>query len=548
MSLLESGKSHALRLGTMIDCSRNAVMGVEAVKQWIDITSDLHYNTLLLYMEDTYEIEGEPYFGYKRGRYSKAELKEMDRYARAHNMEVIPCIQTLAHLNALTRWPAYEKHFDMEDILLVGDPEVYGLIDKMFQTMAECFSSRTVHVGMDEAHMLGRGRYLDKNGLQDGKQILLSHIRKVSDIGAKYGFKLLMWSDMFYELASGKGYLDSTGDKNLLEYAKNQLPANVELVYWDYYSNDVQHYNKMMAEQQKLSETLWFAGGLWSWCGFAPHNGYSLRVTASAVEACRQNGLKNIFFTLWGDDGGECSRWAMLPALYYAAETARGNFDQQSIAEGFRQKYGIGWEDFMTLDLPGTPGGMAQFICNPDKYLLYNDCFTGLLDSTLSGEEAQSYAACAEKLYPLTKNGRWGYLFQTQYRLCRVLAKKADLGIRTRRAYRQGKESLSPVVEDFRQVEDELERFYEAFRYQWFRENKASGFDVQDIRLGALIQRIKSCRARLEAYMAGEIDSIEELEVEVLDFEGGPEWAQKPVRYNQWGNMVTANVLSWWRP
>ena len=70
------------RFGTMLDCSRNAVMTVEALKRWIDLTADLGYNTLLLYTEDTYEIEGEPYFGYMRGRYTKEELREADRYAR----------------------------------------------------------------------------------------------------------------------------------------------------------------------------------------------------------------------------------------------------------------------------------------------------------------------------------------------------------------------------------------------------------------------------------------------------------------------------------
>ena len=69
------------RFGTMLDCSRNAVMTVAALKRWIDVTVDLGYNTLLLYMEDTYEIEGEPYFGYMRGRYTREELKEVDCYA-----------------------------------------------------------------------------------------------------------------------------------------------------------------------------------------------------------------------------------------------------------------------------------------------------------------------------------------------------------------------------------------------------------------------------------------------------------------------------------
>ena len=30
------------------------------------------------YTEDIYEVDGEPYFGYMRGSYTKAEMKEID--------------------------------------------------------------------------------------------------------------------------------------------------------------------------------------------------------------------------------------------------------------------------------------------------------------------------------------------------------------------------------------------------------------------------------------------------------------------------------------
>ena len=35
----------------------------------------------MLYTEDTYEVDNEPYFGYMRGRYSADELRELDDYA-----------------------------------------------------------------------------------------------------------------------------------------------------------------------------------------------------------------------------------------------------------------------------------------------------------------------------------------------------------------------------------------------------------------------------------------------------------------------------------
>lgn len=105
------------------------------------------------------------------------------------NMELIPCIQTLAHLNALNRWPEYKEHFDVDDILLAQDERVYLLIDHMFATLADSFTSRVVHIGMDEAHLLGRGRYADLHGVEERFGIMARHLRRVCDIGEKYGFR-----------------------------------------------------------------------------------------------------------------------------------------------------------------------------------------------------------------------------------------------------------------------------------------------------------------------------------------------------------------------
>ena len=63
------------KFGVMLDCSRNAVMNVEQLKNFISLLSHMGYNQVQLYMEDTYEINGEAYFGYLRGKYTQKELK-----------------------------------------------------------------------------------------------------------------------------------------------------------------------------------------------------------------------------------------------------------------------------------------------------------------------------------------------------------------------------------------------------------------------------------------------------------------------------------------
>ncbi len=84
----------------MFDMSRNAVMKPETLKKLVDYLSAFGYNMLQLYTEDTYEVDGEPYFGYLRGGYSKEELREIDAYCKEKGVELVPCIQTLTHLGA----------------------------------------------------------------------------------------------------------------------------------------------------------------------------------------------------------------------------------------------------------------------------------------------------------------------------------------------------------------------------------------------------------------------------------------------------------------
>ena len=90
--------------GLMIDCSRNGVLNVSYAKKMIEQLAVIGQNVFMLYMEDTYRLDSEEYFGYLRGAYTTEELKEIDDYAYMFGIELIPCIQTLAHLNQFFMW------------------------------------------------------------------------------------------------------------------------------------------------------------------------------------------------------------------------------------------------------------------------------------------------------------------------------------------------------------------------------------------------------------------------------------------------------------
>ena len=505
--------------GVMLDMSRNAVMKPSEVVNYAKILKSFGYNMIQLYTEDTYEVEGEPYFGYMRGRYTVEQLSYIVSECEKIGVEVIPCIQTLAHLNQALRWDkVYGEITDVGDILLAGGERTYELIENMFKSLRKSFTSKYVHIGMDEAEMIGRGKYFNKHGYRNHLEILNEHLLKVIEIGKKYGFEPMMWSDMFFKLATGGEYYDIHA--NVTEEVKKAVPKEVGLVYWDYYHDDKETYDGMFAAHKTFNNEIWFAGGAWTWTGFAPGNEVTMKRMRLAMQSAREHGVDNVLMTCWGDNGKECSFYAILPALYATKRYYDGETDMETIKREFKALTGEEFDALAALDNLNYVGGNRSVEGNVCKHALYSDPYNGFLDCVCNKVGVrEEYAKHAKTLEVLGKKSKYGYLFESASALCRVLELKYDLGVRTRKAYQAGdKEKLKGLINDYEETEKRVDVFYKKYRALWYKENHPSGFDVQDLRLGGLKQRLISCRERLQEYSDGKIESIPELEEELLQY------------------------------
>src|SRR5690554_5407806 len=74
--------------GTMIDLSRGAVYKISYIKNLIRKKALMGANEIWLYIEDMYQLEEYPHFGYMRGSYSEDELIEIVEYASIFNIKV----------------------------------------------------------------------------------------------------------------------------------------------------------------------------------------------------------------------------------------------------------------------------------------------------------------------------------------------------------------------------------------------------------------------------------------------------------------------------
>ncbi len=520
----------------MGDCSRNAVLHVEAVKRMIRYLALMGFTAFMLYTEDTYEVPEYPAFGQMRGRYTHAELKDIDAYAAMYGIELIPCIQVLGHLTAALKWPDFNGMREDANVLLVGAEKTYDFIDAMLRTCRQCFRSKRIHIGMDEAHGIGRGAYLDKHGYRPRSEIFLEHLNKVVGMCEQYDFSPMIWSDMFFRTSGFPGYY--TEDGEIPDEVVAMVPENITTVYWDYYNYSEKKVRHMLDCHYRLGRPMAFAGGAWKWGGLAPRNYYSLGANDVQLRLCRDDRLPLVIATTWGDDGAFCSNFSVMITLQQYAEYcyAKGE-DREWVKERFLQTFHLPFDVFALLDEPNILSNTDLYDETPLEafHLLFSDPLNGIMDSYILPEYTEEYIKKAAAIAK-ADGGQFAYMFRTCEALCRLLSLKATLSKDIRKAYEEkDKDTLRTIAtERLPAAIEAMEAYHDAHRAEWHHDNKPFGYEVVDIRLGGVKERLKTTQRTIEDYLDERIDCIAQLEE--------PVYGRYP-SYIQYYRLVTTCVL-----
>ncbi|MEG0951024.1 MAG: beta-N-acetylhexosaminidase [Niameybacter sp.] len=514
--------------GAMFDVSRNSVYKVDKVKQLLVHLALMGHSTCMLYTEDTYTIAEYPYFGYMRGRYTQEELKELDEYAYQLGIELIPCIQTLAHLKQTLKWNYAMQFKDTADVLLVGVPETYVFLDNMLKSIRETFRTRRIHIGMDEACDLGLGRSLEVHGHKHHLELMSMHLKELCKLLDKYNFEPMAWDDMFMRAATPNGDPYDLGvalDASLTA----SIPENMSLVYWDYYHDEESFYDASINLKKKLKRPIIFAGGIWKWTGYAPNYGRTFLTTNSALTICKQHGIQEVLATMWGDDGDEAPiDVALLGLIYFGEHSYLESVDDAWLDRRCKYLTGLSLDDMKSPEALNLIEGVDQpnvKSCNPSKQFLYQDILLGAFDfyaedldlTTYYSDLADQYSAIA------AKSCAYSSMFNMYAALSTVLATKATIGVELRQAYlEQDHETLAVLAEEvLPMLISDMEDFIAALRTIWYTDCKGHGFEILDIRLNGVIGRAKTAIYRVNSYLNGETDQIEELADDRLPFHTG---------------------------
>ncbi|MCX5390852.1 beta-N-acetylhexosaminidase [Streptomyces sp. NBC_00094] len=193
--------------GAMLDVSRH-FFTVDEVKRYIDQLALYKINTLHLHLSDdqgwriavdswprltthggSTEVGGTP-----GGFYTKAQYKEIVRYAASRYQEVIPEIDMPGHtFAALSSYPElncdgiapplYTGVKVGKSSLCVPKAVTYDFVDDVIREIAELTPGRYLHIGGDEAHSTSHADYV-------------TFMDKVQPVVAKYGKTVVGWHQL----------------------------------------------------------------------------------------------------------------------------------------------------------------------------------------------------------------------------------------------------------------------------------------------------------------------------------------------------------------
>ncbi len=503
-------------IGNMLDVSRNAVLNLPTLRSLIRSLALLGVNWLMLYTEDTYEVPGEPLFGYFRGRYSQEELRAVDDYAALFGIEVVPCIQTLGHLGQLLRWSAYAGVRDTSEVLLAGEEATYKLIEKMLAAASAPFRSRRVHIGMDEAHGIGTGNYRLRNGYALPFDILTQHLQRVTECCERLNLQPFIWSDMYFRLGSkSNAYYDKKA--TIPPEVSAGIPAGVELVYWDYYHRDENFYHDWISRHLALGKTPIFAAGIWTWSRFWAALPHSFSTLEAGMKGVRQAGLQEAFITLWGDDGTECDLLSALPAIARFADLAYGREDRRDAAVSLRGATDFGLDDWMEasrLDCIPSAGEPESVTDNYSKWFLWHDPVLRFLDRHIPDTMPEYYRQLALDLKDRSVRREGLRRLEFPAMVADVLAVKLSLHADLATAYTSKDPALISKLlqKSVPQLAQKVRLLWQRHRVLWHELNKPFGWEVIERRYGTLLARLETLRLLLDRLESDPAERIEEFE------------------------------------
>ena len=521
-SLVEDGQFETV--ATMIDTSRCAVPTVQAFERLADRLALMGYNMLMVYIEDLIKLESRPYFGYMRGRYTTEELRKIDDYCFDYGIEVVPCLECYGHMEKYLFWWEADSIKDTASVLLARSEETFKFLDELIATASGSVRSKKIHIGMDEAWDMGRGKFLTKHGYVPPSEIFGEYMERLIQIVNKYELQPYMWSDMYFRFCDTSGYQLYYGkDFVIPKEVADKIPENMELVFW-HYGEAPRCDDYMLKKHKELNRRIMYAGGFWDWVGHFPEHDYAMESCRYSLQACRDNDVKDAMGTVWRNDNAECDLFASLFDLSFFAENCYAiNPDTEKLRARFEATVGGDYDAFYAMQLYHNTideGDVYASFSNRflGKPLFWQDIMEGLYDTHLFKKSMSGHYEKCAKLFETYRQDDWSHLYDFAYKVFDYLAVKTKIAENLVPAYKENdREKLAEIARVLLPaLKEKTLAVHQAHKRNWFKSYKSFGWSNLDVRYAGVAARCETAQFMLEEYLSGKVDIIEDLEEERL--------------------------------
>lgn len=513
-------KPHFDMLAFSLDVARNGVFTLNSLKKWVENLAVLGFTHISLYIEDVFELEGYPRFGYLRGRYSKTEMTEFSRYCDAFGLEVIPNVQSLGHMGQYLQWEEAKPIKDTSECLLVDEPKTYEFLEKAIAYMREIFpNAQYLSLNLDEAHDLGTGVFADKHGYEPRASIFQRHAARMYEIAKKYSFEPTIDGDMFFRNKSKfHHYYDA--NVHLTPEDAKYLPEDMIIAYWDYYHTDKKDYQHYLEEHANLGHPLKLLSAIWTWEGFVDDTPFTYKTAIPFLQVAIENKQKMFMCAVFGDNGEETNYLHSVNSLPIFSEYCYRGLEctDKDIFEVSEFLTKMPYErKFELCRVHGDLHDDYRF----SRKMIYGDIFYNLTNIKYDYDTVMKEVTTAkDKAYEyMQENDRHYDYYRLVHQIAKLTAEKCELLNKVREAYEKGdKDYLRLVVDEkIPQLIEDYRLFIELYKKDWLNDKKPNGIEHVIIRIGGAIEMAKLRAEQLDNYLTGKLPTIVELDEKVIE-------------------------------
>ena len=272
--------------GIMLDVSRGKVPTLKTLEGLVDLCCRLRLNVLMLYIEHTFDFRRHPEIGRGASPLSAETLLGLDLYAGERGVELIPCLQSLGHMERVLDIDRYAHLAESDRLwsLSPSRPETYMFLEELYDEFLPLFSSSRFNANCDEPFDLGRGQSSRLAPNKGPGRLFADHIHELQKLSRRHNKQLMVWADFAYAHPSELSRLD----------------RDVVLLDW-WYEQDFNADRVKQLRQNKFEA--WVCPGTSSWNCLFPRVLNSMGNIERWATAGRKHGATGLLNTDWGDFG-----------------------------------------------------------------------------------------------------------------------------------------------------------------------------------------------------------------------------------------------------